>query len=206
MLRSYSVVGHESDSVSFAVTHRGELEMALRDDISTFWTKISSRRSISQSYPMGRGGISVRTSGGENSVRDSLPRGRAEPRNVRGSAKEARTTREDNGWDRKENERKLCQGREIPAVRLAQRFRGARWRQRRRPRLSSTRNEGEVVGREGRGGATRKKVYRLQRSEKLRFRSQHRRHSSASFLAPFPRILSTCILSRPQPQEFGASM
>lgn len=87
---------------------------------------------------------------------------------------------------REENERKVSQGREIPAVRLARRFRSARRRQRRRPRLSSTRNEGEVAGRGG-GGATRKKVCRLQRSEKLRFRSQHRRHSSVSFSTPAPR-------------------
>lgn len=195
MLCSYSVVEHESDSVSFAVIHRGELEMALRDDISTFWTKISSRRSISQSYPMGRSGISVRISGAR--ILSAILFHAAEPSRGKRERKceGTRTTRKDNGEDRKENERKLCEGREIPAVRLAQRFRGVRWRQRRRPRLSSTRNEGEVVGREGRGGATRKKVYRLQRSEKLRFRSQHRRHSSASFLAPFPRILSTCILS-----------
>lgn len=108
------------------------------------------------------------------------------------------------GGDRNERKtkRKLSQRREIPAVRLARRFRVARWRQRRRPRLllDEKRRRGR---RSGGGGATRKKVYRLQRSEKLRFRSQHRRHSSASFAAPYPRILSTCILPRPQPQEFG---
>lgn len=50
----------------------------------------------------------------------------------------------------RKSERRLSRGREIPAVRLARRFRAARRRQRRRRRAasSSTRNEGEVVGRE----------------------------------------------------------
>lgn len=58
------------------------------------------------------------------------------------------------------------------------------------------------------GAARKKKVYRLQRSEKLRFRSQHRRHSS---VPSFPRVTSfsafpTCIPPRPQPQESEATV
>lgn len=71
-LHSYPIVGHESESQSFAMIYCGGFDMAFRD-ISTFSTRISSRRSISQSYPMDLWrdiGADLR---GENSVRDSLP-------------------------------------------------------------------------------------------------------------------------------------
>jgi len=92
---------------------------------------------------------------------------------------EASMAQEGNGGNkREENERKLSQDGKFRRFASLDAF--ARWRQR-RPRflLDEKRRRGRRSG-----GATRKKVYRLQRSEKLRFRSQHRRHSSASFSVP----------------------
>jgi len=66
-----------------------------------------------------------------------------------------------------------------------------RWRRRLSPTCERTRGRRS----EG-GGATRKKVYRLQRSEKLRFRSQHRRHSSLPPASPLSALSHASFLDR----------
>lgn len=77
-LHSYPIVGDESESLSFAMIYCDGFDIAFRD-ISTFSARISSRRSISQSYPMDCGGISVRRPSGREfcprftSVRPSRP-------------------------------------------------------------------------------------------------------------------------------------
>jgi len=113
----------------------------------------------------------------ENSVCDSLPRDwtESEREDTKKRVWRRRVTAGTNARKTKEN---LVRDGKFRRFASLDAF--ARWRQR-RPRflLDEKRRRGHRSG-----GATRKKVYRLQRSEKLRFRSQHRRHSFASFSVP----------------------
>lgn len=136
-------------------------------------------------------------------VRDSLPRDRAEPEE-RESAKEAR--RITAGTERKTKENSVRDGkfRRFASLDTSAGRADDNDDDDDDPGSLSTRNEGEVVGRVA--------VPRGRRSTDCNVARNYVSAVSTADIPPppslrrSPRILSTCILSRPQPQEFGASM